>query len=136
CHQVYERTSTPNIESDTLSPQRILNPSNQEDPILSTKSYFSNSSPSAVLNEWILNSFDVEVVFARIRNYPCSRSLDEYKAVFDNEIEQLANEYELIIGKNGGCLAIGKSERVKVQRNDPKGDEHRRKCPKRDVDLP
>ncbi|GJV83792.1 hypothetical protein Tco_1523690 [Tanacetum coccineum] len=59
---------------------------------------------SAVLNEWILDSFDVEVVFARILNYPYSRSLDEYKAVFDNEIEQLANEYELRIGKNGYVL--------------------------------
>ncbi|GJR95727.1 zinc finger, CCHC-type containing protein [Tanacetum coccineum] len=29
---------------------------------------------------------------------------DEYKAVFDNEIEQLANEYELNIGKKGYIL--------------------------------
>ncbi|GKB02962.1 7-deoxyloganetin glucosyltransferase-like protein [Tanacetum coccineum] len=46
-------------------------------------------------------SFDVEVDFARIRNDSYSRSLDEYKAVFDNEIEQLANEYELRIKKKG-----------------------------------
>ncbi|GJR19206.1 hypothetical protein Tco_0967733 [Tanacetum coccineum] len=36
-----------------------------------------------------------------IRNDPYSRILDEYKAMFDNEIEQLANEYELRIGTKG-----------------------------------
>ncbi|GKG18844.1 hypothetical protein Tco_0375943, partial [Tanacetum coccineum] len=46
---------------------------------------------NAVLNEWILDSFDVESDFAGIYNDPYSRNLDEYKAVFDNEIEQLAN---------------------------------------------
>ncbi|GJX11233.1 hypothetical protein Tco_0201092 [Tanacetum coccineum] len=131
-HRDYKSTSTPNIESDTLAPQRIIHPSNQEDPILSTKSYFPNSSPinqnklqpwnysfeewlkvkirhtnvdksikSAVLNEWILDSFDVEADFAGICNDPYSWSLDEYKAVFDINIEQLANEYKLRIRKKG-----------------------------------
>ncbi|GJX94171.1 hypothetical protein Tco_0348757 [Tanacetum coccineum] len=59
---------------------------------------------SAMLNEWILDSFDVEADFAGIRNDPYSRSLDEYKAMFDNEIGKLANEYELRIGKKGYVL--------------------------------
>ncbi|GJY55769.1 hypothetical protein Tco_0454884 [Tanacetum coccineum] len=59
------------------------------------------SVKGSVINEWILDSFEVEANFARICNDPYSRSLDEYKAVFDNEIEQLANEYELRIGKKG-----------------------------------
>ncbi|GJZ64810.1 hypothetical protein Tco_0621506 [Tanacetum coccineum] len=35
---------------------------------------------------------------------PFSRSLDEYKLAFDMEIEQLADEYELGIGKKGYVL--------------------------------
>ncbi|GJR89222.1 hypothetical protein Tco_0213233 [Tanacetum coccineum] len=62
------------------------------------------SVKGSVINEWILDSFDVEANFAGICNDPYSRSLDEYKAVFDNEIEQLANEYELRIGKKGYIL--------------------------------
>ncbi|GKA30509.1 hypothetical protein Tco_0716814 [Tanacetum coccineum] len=134
-HQDYENTSTPNIESDTLAPGRILNPSNQEDLILKTKSYFPNSllvtqnklqprnysfkewlkvkirhtdvdksMNSKVLKEWILYNFDVEADFTGICNDPYSRSLDEYKAVFNNEIKQLAIEYELSIGKKGYFL--------------------------------
>nr|GEV95947.1 hypothetical protein [Tanacetum cinerariifolium] len=52
-----------------------------------------------MLNEWILDSFDIEADFAGIHNDAYSRNLDEYKVVFDNEIEQLANEYELKIRK-------------------------------------
>ncbi|GKA61337.1 hypothetical protein Tco_0760744 [Tanacetum coccineum] len=116
-----------------------------------------------VLNEWILDSFDMEADFERTHNDPYSSSLHEYKAVFDNEIKQVANKYELRIGKKGyvldniwekceqvhggtlyswhddgfeGCLAIGTSERGKVQGNDPEADGHRRKCPRRNVDPP
>ncbi|GJX08960.1 hypothetical protein Tco_0198819 [Tanacetum coccineum] len=39
-----------------------------------------------------------------IHNDPYSRDFEEYKAVFDNEIEQLANEYELRIGRKGYIL--------------------------------
>ncbi|GKA03107.1 hypothetical protein Tco_0675888 [Tanacetum coccineum] len=63
-----------------------------------------NYVKSVVLNEWILDRFDVEANFAGIRNDHYSRSLNEYKAMFDNEIEQLANEYELRIGKKGYVL--------------------------------
>ncbi|GKA11963.1 DNA-binding pseudobarrel domain-containing protein [Tanacetum coccineum] len=59
---------------------------------------------SMVLNEWILDSFYVESDFAGIRNDPYLRNLEEYKVVFDNEIEQLTNEYELMIGKKGYIL--------------------------------
>nr|GEX43028.1 hypothetical protein [Tanacetum cinerariifolium] len=100
-HRDFESTSTPNIKSDTSAPGRILNLSNQEDLILSTKSYFPNFSLIAMLNEWILDSFDIKANFVGIRNDPYSRSLDEHKAVFDKEIEQLANEYEPQIGKKG-----------------------------------
>ncbi|GKC39407.1 RNA-directed DNA polymerase, eukaryota, reverse transcriptase zinc-binding domain protein [Tanacetum coccineum] len=58
----------------------------------------------AVLNEWILDSFDVEANFVGICNNPYSRGLEEYKVMFDNEIEQLANEYELRIEKKGYIL--------------------------------
>ncbi|GJU38126.1 RNA-directed DNA polymerase, eukaryota, reverse transcriptase zinc-binding domain protein [Tanacetum coccineum] len=113
---------------------------------------------SWVLNEWILDSFDMEDDFARTHNDPYSRSLHEYKAVFDNEIEQLANKYELRIGKKGYVLdnIWEKCEQVhggtlyswhddgfdysfkegKVQGNDPEADGHRRKCPRRNVDPP
>ncbi|GJY21734.1 hypothetical protein Tco_0394300 [Tanacetum coccineum] len=59
---------------------------------------------SAELNEWILDSLNVESEFVGIRNDPYSRGLEEYKAVFDNDIEQLANKYELKIGKKGYIL--------------------------------
>nr|GEY94741.1 phospholipase-like protein [Tanacetum cinerariifolium] len=49
-------------------------------------------------------SFDVEADFSGIHHDPYSRNLDEYKAIFDNEIEQLANRYELKIGKKGYVL--------------------------------
>ncbi|GJR73736.1 hypothetical protein Tco_0086101 [Tanacetum coccineum] len=63
----------------------------------------NKSVKNAVLNEWILDSLNVEADFAGIRNDPNSKSLDEYKA---------------------------------IQGNDQKGDGHRRKCLKKDVDLP
>nr|GEY24215.1 hypothetical protein [Tanacetum cinerariifolium] len=84
----------------------------------------NKSVKNAVLNEWILDSFDVESSSSGMSNDPYSRNLEEYKSVFDNEVENLANEYELRIGKKG----TGKW--VKVQGNDSKGDGHRRKCPK------
>ncbi|GJS64412.1 hypothetical protein Tco_0678976 [Tanacetum coccineum] len=102
----YGGTSVPH---HALAPERILNPSNQENPTLNNKSYFTNSSP---VNKKKLQPrdysfeecFDMEADFAGIRNDPYSRSLEEYTAVFDNEIEQLATEYELRIGKKGYIL--------------------------------
>ncbi|GKA94724.1 hypothetical protein Tco_0816762, partial [Tanacetum coccineum] len=50
------------------------------------------SVKSVVLNECILDSFDVEFEFVKIYNDPYSRGLEEYKAMFNNEIEKLEND--------------------------------------------
>ncbi|GJU64856.1 zf-CCHC domain-containing protein [Tanacetum coccineum] len=52
----------------------------------------------------VLDSFDIEADYGRTRDDPYSRKFDEYKKAFDNEIEQLANEYDLRIGKKGYVL--------------------------------
>ncbi|GJR04148.1 zinc finger, CCHC-type containing protein [Tanacetum coccineum] len=64
----------------------------------------SKSVRNAILNEWVLDSFDVEIDYGKTRDDPYSRRFDEYKEVFDNEIEQLGNEYDLRIGKKGYAL--------------------------------
>ncbi|GJY39277.1 hypothetical protein Tco_0425641 [Tanacetum coccineum] len=46
--------------------------------------------------------FDVEGDYANKFDDPYSRRFDEYKKVFNNEVEQLSNEYILRIGKKGG----------------------------------
>ncbi|GJS27681.1 hypothetical protein Tco_0488301 [Tanacetum coccineum] len=56
---------------------------------------------SVVLNERVLDSFDIETDYGRTRDDPYSRRFDEYKMEFDNEVEQLANEYDLRIGTKG-----------------------------------
>ncbi|GJX41305.1 hypothetical protein Tco_0256295 [Tanacetum coccineum] len=50
-----------------------------------------------MFNEWILDSFDVEEEYAKKIKNPYSRRFDEYKRVFDNEV----NQYTLRIGKSG-----------------------------------
>ncbi|GJV30004.1 phospholipase-like protein [Tanacetum coccineum] len=50
------------------------------------------------------DSFDVNADYGKTRDDPYSRRFDEYRKVFDNEIEQLANEYDLIIRKKGYAL--------------------------------
>nr|GEU85179.1 hypothetical protein [Tanacetum cinerariifolium] len=57
-----------------------------------------------VFNEWILDSFDVEEEYAKEIGNPYSRRFDEYKRMFDNEVEILSNEYTLRIGKKGYVL--------------------------------
>ncbi|GKC16676.1 hypothetical protein Tco_1013458 [Tanacetum coccineum] len=52
----------------------------------------------------IHHSFDVEVDFGKTRDYPYLRSFDEYKEEFDNEIELLANEYDLRVGRKRYAL--------------------------------
>ncbi|GJT31901.1 hypothetical protein Tco_0922320 [Tanacetum coccineum] len=44
-------------------------------------------------------NFDVEEEYAKEIGNPYSQRFDEYKQVFDNEVEQLSNEYTLRIGK-------------------------------------
>ncbi|GKF51285.1 hypothetical protein Tco_0147752, partial [Tanacetum coccineum] len=47
---------------------------------------------------------NVEAEYARGIGNLYSRRLDEYKRVFNNEIEHLSNEYILRIGKKGYVL--------------------------------
>ncbi|GJT69281.1 hypothetical protein Tco_1028567 [Tanacetum coccineum] len=46
-------------------------------------------------------NFDIEEEYAKEIGNPYSRKFDEYKRVFDNEVENLSNEYALRIGKKG-----------------------------------
>ncbi|GKD97454.1 hypothetical protein Tco_1381351 [Tanacetum coccineum] len=59
----------------------------------------NKSVENVVLNEWILDSFDEESSPSGMSIDPYSRNLEEYIFVFDNEVEQLTNEYEFKIGK-------------------------------------
>nr|GEY01562.1 RNA-directed DNA polymerase, eukaryota, reverse transcriptase zinc-binding domain protein [Tanacetum cinerariifolium] len=52
-----------------------------------------------MLKEWIKENFNFEVDFRRTWDDPYSRRFDVYKEEFDNEIEQLVNEYELKAGR-------------------------------------
>ncbi|GKF06439.1 hypothetical protein Tco_0037107 [Tanacetum coccineum] len=61
-----------------------------------------NSDREIMFNEWILDSFNVEEVYAKEIRNPYSRRFNEYKQVLDNGVEQLSNEYTLRIGK-GVC---------------------------------
>ncbi|GKB35772.1 hypothetical protein Tco_0880714 [Tanacetum coccineum] len=63
-----------------------------------------DSDREIVFNEWILDSFDVEEEYAKEIGNPYSRRFDEYKRVFDNEVENLSNEYTLRVGKKGYVL--------------------------------
>ncbi|GJW77980.1 reverse transcriptase domain-containing protein [Tanacetum coccineum] len=60
-----------------------------------------NSDWEIVFNEWILDNFDVEEEYAKEIRNPYSRRFDEYKQVFDIEVEQLSNEYTLKLEKRG-----------------------------------
>ncbi|GJX23916.1 hypothetical protein Tco_0228361 [Tanacetum coccineum] len=53
----------------------------------------------ALLKTWLLDCFQEELV--KING---SRSYDDYKWMFDLEVDQLADEYELGIGKKGHML--------------------------------
>ncbi|GJU61730.1 hypothetical protein Tco_1243565, partial [Tanacetum coccineum] len=53
----------------------------------------------SILKSWLIDCFREELV-----KDPRSRSLDDYKWMFDLEIDQLADEYELGIGKKGHML--------------------------------
>ncbi|GJY19799.1 hypothetical protein Tco_0392365 [Tanacetum coccineum] len=73
--------------------------------------HVNKSVRNAVLNEWLLDSFDLEADYARTRDDPYSRRFDKYKNAFDNEIRQLSNEYDLRIGKKGLLSARGWNSR-------------------------
>ncbi|GJU33133.1 hypothetical protein Tco_1176722 [Tanacetum coccineum] len=55
----------------------------------------------ALLKSWVIDYFEEALDPDKD---PMERSFDDYKWVFDLEIEQLANEYELGIGKKGQIL--------------------------------
>ncbi|GKA55040.1 hypothetical protein Tco_0753989 [Tanacetum coccineum] len=55
----------------------------------------------ALLKSWIIDFFEEALDPDKD---PIERSFDDYKWVFDLEIEQLADEYELGIGKKGYIL--------------------------------
>ncbi|GJZ10482.1 hypothetical protein Tco_0545241 [Tanacetum coccineum] len=57
----------------------------------------------ALLKSWVINCFEETL---DPNKDPMERSFDDYKWVFDGEIEQLADEYELGIGKKGHILEI------------------------------
>nr|GEU31648.1 DNA-directed DNA polymerase [Tanacetum cinerariifolium] len=79
-------------------------PNNSGNRMVMVKIWHTNVNKSvknAVLNERILDSFDVEPSSSGMSNDPYSRDLEEYRLVFNNEIEQLVNEYKLRIGKKG-----------------------------------
>ncbi|GKD37424.1 hypothetical protein Tco_1257631 [Tanacetum coccineum] len=61
-------------------------------------------SKQGMLRQWILDSFGVEEEYAKEIKNPYSRRFNEYKRVFDNEVENLSNEYNLRIGKIGYAL--------------------------------
>ncbi|GJS14587.1 phospholipase-like protein [Tanacetum coccineum] len=54
--------------------------------------------------EYLDNGFDVEEEYANKIGNPYSQRFNEYKRVFDNEVENLSNEYTLRIGKKGYVL--------------------------------
>ncbi|GJZ38506.1 phospholipase-like protein [Tanacetum coccineum] len=64
----------------------------------------ANSDQEKVFNKWVLDSFDVEDDYAKKFANPYSRKFDKYRRVFNNEVEQLSNEYILRIGKKGYVL--------------------------------
>ncbi|GJU21516.1 hypothetical protein Tco_0186062 [Tanacetum coccineum] len=64
----------------------------------------SKSVQNVVLNEWVLDSFNIETDYGKTCDDPYSRKFDEYKKVFDNDIEQLGNKYDLRFGKKRYAL--------------------------------
>ncbi|GJV64518.1 hypothetical protein Tco_1475346 [Tanacetum coccineum] len=62
--------------------------------------YKTNHSTPIPFDEWD-TSFNIKEEYAKEIGNPYSRRFDEYKQVFDNEVELLSNEYTLRIGKKG-----------------------------------
>ncbi|GKC85746.1 BYPASS-related protein [Tanacetum coccineum] len=69
--------------------------------LLTKVGYIDVSEPvmKALLKSWLIDYFRKELV-----KDPRSRSFDDYKWVFNLEIDKLADEYELRIGKKGHML--------------------------------
>nr|GEV91199.1 hypothetical protein [Tanacetum cinerariifolium] len=63
--------------------------------------YVSEPVKKALLKLWLIDCFQDE---SGIVKNPLSRSFYDYKWIFDSEIDPLADEYELEIGKKDICL--------------------------------
>ncbi|GKD58802.1 hypothetical protein Tco_1296311 [Tanacetum coccineum] len=71
----------------------------------------SEPAKKALLKLWLIDCFRDE---SGIIKNPLSRSFYDYKWVFDLEIDQLADEYELEIGKKDILLETNKSRSLRV----------------------
>ncbi|GKA31296.1 putative ribonuclease H-like domain-containing protein [Tanacetum coccineum] len=63
----------------------------------------NESVKKALLKSWVIDCFEEAL---DPNKDPMERSFDDYKWVFDLEIEQLTDEYELEIGKKGHILEM------------------------------
>ncbi|GJW72325.1 hypothetical protein Tco_0129242 [Tanacetum coccineum] len=63
----------------------------------------NESVKKALLKSWVIDCFEEAL---DPNKDPMKRSFDDYKWVFDLEIEQLTDEYELEIGKKGHILEM------------------------------
>ncbi|GJV57884.1 reverse transcriptase domain-containing protein [Tanacetum coccineum] len=96
----YTSYTTSDASSRFTTVQGNLNPRPKDYPFkdwLLTKVGHTNICEpvkKALLKTWLLDSFKEELV-----KDPRSRSFDDYKWMFDLEVNQLADEYELGIGK-------------------------------------
>ncbi|GKB21906.1 hypothetical protein Tco_0855829, partial [Tanacetum coccineum] len=109
-HQNYGTTSKPYLGNYAIAPGNHNKPRTRDYSFkewLRVKIRHTNvdkTMKNVMLNEWILDSLKLESNSSGISNDPNFRDLEEYKSVFDNEIIQLANEYELTIRNKGYIL--------------------------------
>ncbi|GKA96195.1 phospholipase-like protein, partial [Tanacetum coccineum] len=97
----------------------------------------NESVKKALLKSWVIDGFEEALDPDKD---PKGRNFDDYKWVFDLEIKQLANEYELGIGKKGHMLEMIWENYKNIQgrmdhdlENDPTRNEPRRRCLQRNV---
>ncbi|GJR67683.1 hypothetical protein Tco_0013748 [Tanacetum coccineum] len=106
----YEEWCNKNLNPDTptlrfTSVQEYHTPRPKDYPfkdwLLTKVGHTEVSEPvkKTLLKTWLLDCFKEELV-----KDPRLRSFDDYKWMFDLEIDQLADEYELGIGKKGHML--------------------------------
>ncbi|GKA57340.1 hypothetical protein Tco_0756528 [Tanacetum coccineum] len=98
------------------------------------------SVKSAVLNEWILYSFDLRIgkkgyilddIWEKCKHVHGGTLYSWHDDGFEEEERQKSGLDGKYYDTPPVCI---ETFEVKVQRNDPKGDGHNRKCSKGDVD--
>ncbi|GJR30925.1 reverse transcriptase domain-containing protein [Tanacetum coccineum] len=95
--------NTPTSRFTTV--QENLNPRSKDYPfkywLLKKVGHTNVSEPvkKTLLKTWLIDCFREDLV-----KHPQERSFDDYKWMFDLEVDQLADEYELGIGKKGHML--------------------------------